>query len=224
MGCVVCDVKRAMSWQTLPPVVAASVSSSRVADAGAALAAVGDPTATRTVYITVVILAGLGVAMAGLAVWVFRRTRPEPELLAPLETMESRNWRRLDPATQRRLLDDARPAGAAPLRRQASVPHVDRDFSTVAPVTSFADLEDLELDEDQRVERGEPELDELEIDDPVAPADRRAITPDDFDADFDFDAPAEPESVDDVLDGDFATEFDDDPVAARRPGADGDRA
>lgn len=105
-------------------------------------AEVGDPEATRTVYTTIVILALLGVALAALAIWVFRRTRPEPELLAPLETMETRGWRKLDPAAQRRLLDDARPQGASPLRREASAPSVDSSFATVAPVASFDDLTD----------------------------------------------------------------------------------
>ncbi len=101
---------------------------------------VGDPSATRTVYITVVTLAALGVLLAGLAIWVLRRTRPEPELLAPLETMDTRSWRKLDPAAQRRLLDEARPPGASPLRREASEPAVDTSFATIAPVASFDDL------------------------------------------------------------------------------------
>ena len=106
------------------------------------LARVGDPDATRTVYTTIVILALLGVALLALAVWVFRRTRPESELLAPLETMQTREWRKLDPAAQRRLLDEARPTGAAPLKREASKPVVDSSFATVAPNRSFEDLSD----------------------------------------------------------------------------------
>ncbi len=101
---------------------------------------VGDPSATRTVYLTVVLLAALGVLLAGLAIWVLRRTKPEPELLSPLETMDTRSWRKLDPAAQRRLLDEARPPDALPLRREASEPVVDASFATVAPVASFDDL------------------------------------------------------------------------------------
>ncbi|MEP4648735.1 MAG: hypothetical protein ABJ314_01015, partial [Ilumatobacter sp.] len=119
---------------------------------------VGDPSATRTVYLTVVVLAALGVLLAGLAVWVLRRTKPEPELLSPLETMDTRSWRKLDPAAQRRLLDEARPPGASPLRREASEPAVDTSFATVAPVASFDDLsEDL-----------------AHADDPADPADDQA--------------------------------------------------
>lgn len=107
-----------------------------------AVASVGDPAATRTVYTTVIILVVLGFVLAAVAVWVLRRTRPEPELLAPLETMDTRGWRKLDPAARRRALDESRPPGALPLRREASEPAVDESFSTVAPVASFDDLSD----------------------------------------------------------------------------------
>lgn len=93
-------------------------------------------------YTTVVLLGLLGVVLLVLAVWVWRRTRPEPELLAPLETMQTRGWRKLDPAAQRRSLDDSRPDGAAPIRRATSAPAVDSSFATVAPVSSFDDLSD----------------------------------------------------------------------------------
>ena len=102
--------------------------------------AVGDPAATRTVYTTVVLLVVLGIGLAALAVWIHRRTRPEPELLAPLEEMDSRRWRSRDPATRGRLLDEARPAGARPLRRAASAPDVDDDFAATPPVGGFDDL------------------------------------------------------------------------------------
>lgn len=118
---------------------------------------VGDPEATRTVYVTIAILVALGVMLLALAVWVFRRTRPDLELLAPLETMDTRAWHKLDPATQRRLLDEARPAGAKPLRPQASAPAVDSSFATIAPVASFDDLSELarleDLDEAELAQR-----------------------------------------------------------------------
>ena len=140
---MLCDAIAAMSWQTLAPMLTDMLASSPRAPVMAMGAArVGDPGATRTVYATIVLLVVLGLALAALAIWVFRRTRPEPELLAPLETMETRRWRKLDPAAQRRSLDQSRPAGAAPLRREASAPPVDRSFATVAPVASFDDLSD----------------------------------------------------------------------------------
>ena len=53
-------------------------------------------------------LALIGVAFIILAVWLYKSTRVDLSLLAPLETMSDRKWRRLDPASQRRLLDDER--------------------------------------------------------------------------------------------------------------------
>ena len=137
------DAIAAMWWQTRAPVLHDVIAfSSHAPVLAASVARVGDPEASRTVYTTIVILTFLGVALLGLAVWVFRQTRPESELLAPLETMQTRGWRKLDPAAQRRLLDESRPAGAAPLRREASEPAVDSAFATVAPHRSFDDLSD----------------------------------------------------------------------------------
>lgn len=107
-----------------------------------ATASVGDPSATRTVYITVVLLVVLAAALAVLAVWLFKRTRPEPQLLAPLEEMDSRAWRRQDPAGQRRALDASRPPGARPVHREAAEPDVDTEFAAERPVQSFDDLSD----------------------------------------------------------------------------------
>ena len=80
-----------------------------------ALVAVGDPGRDRTVYATIVLLVALGFTMIMLAVWLLRSTRPDPEVLAPLERMGQRKWRRADPVWQRRHLDEVRPGGADPL-------------------------------------------------------------------------------------------------------------
>ena len=104
------------------------------------LLGVGDPSATRTVYITVAVLVVLGVAMVVLAIWLLRRTRPELQLFAPLEEMDTRSWRRQDPAGQRRALDASRPAGARPVRREAAEPNVDEEFDASRPVVDFDDL------------------------------------------------------------------------------------
>ena len=101
---------------------------------------IGDTAATTTVYVTVVVLTLVGVAFVVLAVWLVRSTRPEPELFAPLELMDDRRWRRLDPQDRRRSLDDARPAGASPLRRPQRPPEVDDDFGRPPPVRSLDDL------------------------------------------------------------------------------------
>lgn len=137
------DAIEAMCWQTLAPVLLDALALPPQAPVVAmGVARVGDPGSTRTVYTTIVVLVVFGVVLAVLSFWVLRRTRPEPELLAPLETMQTRGWRKLDPAAQRRSLDDSRPTGAVPLRREASAPAVDSSFATVAPVASFDDLSD----------------------------------------------------------------------------------
>ena len=125
------------SWQNRCPVsIAANVPSLL------ASASVGDPSATRTVYITVVALLVLGVALVALAVWLWRRTRPELQLLAPLEQMDTRAWRKQDPAGQRRALDASRPPGARPVRREAAEPDMDTEFAAPRPVVGFDDLAD----------------------------------------------------------------------------------
>ena len=54
------------------------------------VAAVGDPEGARTVTSIIALLVVLGVALMMLAVWLHRKTRPDPELLAPLEVMGER--------------------------------------------------------------------------------------------------------------------------------------
>lgn len=106
----------------------------------------GDPTASRTVYGAVVVLALIGVAFIILAVWLYKSTRVDLSLLAPLETMSDRKWRRLDPASQRRLLDDERPEGARPLHVAPSAPDVDAEFeSGVHAADGFDDLAEREI-------------------------------------------------------------------------------
>lgn len=106
---------------------------------------IGDPDATRTVYITIAVFVLLGSALVALVVWLIRRTRPEAQLLAPLETMATRGWRGQDPAAQRRTLDESRPAGARPMRREAAEPSVVSDFGDRRPVRSFDDLAEGQL-------------------------------------------------------------------------------
>jgi hypothetical protein len=117
-----------------------------------ASAEVGDPSATRTVYVTVVLLAALGVALVVLAWWLWSRTRPEPELLAPLEEMETRAWRKQDPAAQRRALDASRPAGARPVHPEVAAPAVDTDFASARPPVGFEDLADVDDTSDVEVD------------------------------------------------------------------------
>jgi hypothetical protein len=84
----------------------------------------------------------IGVLFVLLGIWLVRQTRYDPPVLAPLERMGDKEWRRQrDPATQRRVLDDVRPTGAEPLRPEASPPNLDADFELAdRPVASMSDL------------------------------------------------------------------------------------
>ena len=104
---------------------------------------VGDPAGTRTITSIVLLLAVLGIALLMLAIWLFRLTRPDKELLAPLEVMGERKWRRADPVWQRRRLDEVRPTEAQPLQPSAAPPDFDEAFFDHVPAASgFADLHD----------------------------------------------------------------------------------
>ena len=99
-----------------------------------------DPESTRIVYGVVVGLLAGGVLLVGLAIWLFRQTRPDPELLAPLDRMSSRSWRRLAPADRRRMLDAERPSGAQPLVPSRRAPTVSNEFDEVPAMATLDDL------------------------------------------------------------------------------------
>jgi hypothetical protein len=104
---------------------------------------VGDPAGTRTVMSIVLLLAVLGIALVMVAIWLFRLTRPDKELLAPLEVMGERKWRRADPVWQRRRLDELRPRDAQPLQPSAAPPDFDEAFFEQGPAAAgFDDLHD----------------------------------------------------------------------------------
>lgn len=105
-------------------------------------ASVGDPEGTRTVIAIVALLIVLGVGLLMLLIWLFRVTRPDPELLAPLEVMGDRKWRRADPVWQRRRLDAVRPNDAEPLQPTAAPPAFDHAFDAGSTVSGFDDLQD----------------------------------------------------------------------------------
>lgn len=107
-----------------------------------AVAQIGDPDGTRTMTSIVALLVAIGLALILVAVWVYRSTRPDPELLAPLEAMGERSWRRRDPVWQRRRLDELRPVGARPLTKSAAPPELDEAFDAGPSAPGFDDLAD----------------------------------------------------------------------------------
>ena len=129
------------SWQNrwsvpavaLPPLVA---SSPFVGVVGA-----GDPGSSRLVYAMVIGLVVVGIGLILLAIWILRQTRADLDVLAPLERMGDGDWKKRDPSTQRRMLDDVRPEGAQPLAAEPPPPPLDGDFEQADhAVTSFSDL------------------------------------------------------------------------------------
>ncbi len=106
------------------------------------LATIGDPDGVRTITSLVALLVALGLALVMVAVWLFRSTRPDPELLAPLEAMGERNWQRLDPVGQRRRLDELRPEAADPIAPSVAPPAFDDAFDLDPAAPGFDDLRD----------------------------------------------------------------------------------
>lgn len=105
-------------------------------------ATIGDPEGTRTVTSLIALLVALGLGLVMVAIWLFRTTRPDPELLAPLEAMGERKWRRLDPVGQRRRLDELRPDEAEPIDPSVAPPALDEAFDAGPAAPGFDDLHD----------------------------------------------------------------------------------
>jgi hypothetical protein len=122
------------SWQTGRGVTTVLLSPSNL------LATIGDPDGTRTVTSIIALLVALGLTLAMIATWLHRTTRPDPELLAPLEVMGERKWRRADPVAQRRTLDAVRPEAARPLDPSVAPPTFDEAFDAGPSAGGFDDL------------------------------------------------------------------------------------
>lgn len=95
---------------------------------------------TRQLLSIVVLLAVLGLGLLMFAVWLVKATRPDRELLAPLEVMGQSRWRKSDPVWQRRQLDAVRPEGAEPLSPVRATPHLDEAFDAGPQAPGFDDL------------------------------------------------------------------------------------
>lgn len=107
-----------------------------------AIVAADNAPETRTVYVVVAALGVIGVVLVILAIWLIKQTRPDPQLLAPLERMNDRAWRKQEPAQMRRDLDEVRPADARPVVRGQDVPEADDEFAQSRPaLATFDDLQ-----------------------------------------------------------------------------------
>src|SRR5687768_4242899 len=94
----------------------------------------------RELWSIVALLVVLGVGLVMLAVAVYRVTRPDHELLAPLEVMGRRKWRDSDPVWQRRELDAVRPSAAEPLAPARFTPVPLEGFEEGPEAPGFDDL------------------------------------------------------------------------------------
>jgi hypothetical protein len=124
------------------------------------LGSIGDPDGTRRITAIVALLVVLGVGLAMVAVWLFKTTRPDPELLAPLDVMGQRKWRRADPVWQRRRLDQVRPEGAHPLSPSVAPPELDEAFDLGPAASGFDDLHDDHQQLGHGDEHGDDAVDE----------------------------------------------------------------
>ena len=103
------------------------------------------------VYTIVGALMVVGLVLILIAAWLFKATKPEMELLAPLERMSERSWKKLDPTMQRRELDELRPVGARPIERATEIPSVDEDFDKAVPdLANFDDLTSMQAADTRR--------------------------------------------------------------------------
>lgn len=83
----------------------------------------------------------IGLLLIVLGIWIIRQTRVDLDVLAPLERMGDKEWKKRDRSTQRRMLDEVRPDGAQPLVPAKLPPSLDAEFELAEhPVTSFSDL------------------------------------------------------------------------------------
>jgi hypothetical protein len=141
------------------------------------LVGAGDPGSSRLVYAMVIGLIGVGIAFIVLAVWLIRQTRYDLPVLAPLERMGDKDWRRQsDPATQRRILDEVRPDGAQPIHSESSPPSIDAEFELAdRPVASMSDLAPSGAEIRSATPHGLERPDMLDLEPPVAEA--RSSTP-----------------------------------------------
>jgi hypothetical protein len=131
---------------------------------------VNDANSTRKVYLLAAGLAVLGIALVAITVWFWRSTRHDPELLAPLEVIGGRRFRRLEGDAQQAVLDDARPVTATPMqwgvrRGEASgEPQIDLRASLRSAPAGYEDLHDpalIAVALAESVEKGS------ELDDPI---------------------------------------------------------
>ena len=126
--------------------------------AGIDTRSVGDTGSSVVVLVVALALVAAGVALAGITVWFWRSTRPDPEALAPLVVMSSKRWRLGNPIERRRALDSARPGAPVavlePITDDSSDEAVDEVLADVVHEAAgeLVDAEVVEAPVDEPVE------------------------------------------------------------------------
>ena len=109
---------------------------------------ISDSGSTRTVYLLAAGLAVLGVGLLVITISFWKSSKPEPQLLAPLEVMEDKKFRGLGKMEQRRALDAVRPPDAQPINKSVVIgtpiahPELDLRAMGRAVPASMDDLQD----------------------------------------------------------------------------------
>lgn len=76
--------------------------------------AASDVAGNTQMYAIIAALVAIGVVLIAVGFWARRATRPDHQVLAPLEVMNTRAWRTSSDSERERLLDDVRPEAPAP--------------------------------------------------------------------------------------------------------------
>ena len=119
-----------------------------IANSGLLADSINDADSTRKVYLLAAGLALLGVVLLVATVWFWRSTRPEPELLGPLEKMGERRFRRLDGRARKDALNSARSKNAKPMRwglvhgDAPMSPEIDLEAAARTEMVGYDDLRD----------------------------------------------------------------------------------
>lgn len=166
--------------------------------AGIDTRSVGDAGSSVVVLVVAVALVAAGVALAGITVWFWRSTRPDPEALAPLVVMSSKGWRLGNPVERRHALDVARPGAAVavlePVANEgvAEEPAVDTVLNENAILDAVATDDDIpaeiEFAPDEHVaEAGDGLFDDLDEDSVLYDADPVNSAPNERDGSWPID-------------------------------------
>jgi hypothetical protein len=126
------------------PLAAASSVSASVPPADSEAEAFDDNSSTRRIQLITAALAAAGLGLAGVTVWFWRSTRPDPDALGPLEVMSGSRWRRQDSDRRVRSLASVRqspqPVAAPPPAVDLAALAASRDLPSLDDHAGFGDL------------------------------------------------------------------------------------